>query len=384
MWRYCYHLITNPGLEAVTADEAAQRLDPQEIRIERSPGGRTGVVAIHSSREVPADRFLPLRTIYHALEIHHSTVIPELEEPGRGEAVERVVAAAREVSFHGLDRFTPIAVRCRRRGEHAFRSPEIERALGAVLVERYATPVNLEDPAVTVRVEIQKTTVDYGILITPVEMDRRFTWLYRPRVTLSTVVAAALLRIAGVTGVGVAGSSVGRVGGVRGADIGMGRIKGVPGAILDPFCGSGTIPIEAAASGRRVYASDISPEAVAGTRANLSANVLVGTTVVRRLDAVDSRRFTSAWSDRGIGTIVCNPPYGVRLGRKVDFYAFYREFLAGAAAILPTGGTLVLMSSRRRGALNQVVVEADAWTIADVRIIETGGVYPGIFTLRRR
>ena len=46
----------------------------------------------------------------------------------------------------------------------------------------------------------------------------------------------------------------------------------VPGEIVvDPFCGSGTVPLEAGLLGRRVFASDTNPYAYALTKAKLSA-----------------------------------------------------------------------------------------------------------------
>lgn len=354
---YCYHLITNPGLEEIVAEELRRAVSASAGVV--APGGRTGVLAVRSPHPIEQEHLARLRTIYYAIDIRREETIRGLSGLGADRALEQIAQLACETRFLMLDSNRSIAVRCRRRGEHRFRSPQVEREVGTVLVDRYRCPVNLEAPDVTIRVEIIGSNVDLGILITPPEMDRRFTWLYRPRITLSTVVAYALLETARITADG--------------------------GALLDPFCGSGTIPIETAANfPNAVFASDISAEAVAGTRANCAANGLGDRVVIRRLDAVDPTRFNAAWGSRGITTVVCNPPYGVRLGRKIKFGAFYRGVLSGVARILPVGGRLVLMSSRRRGALNAVVATMPEWHISHVRIIETGGVYPGIFMLERR
>lgn len=359
----CYHLYTNPGLEDLAEEEVLRLLPPPPGSTEAAPAGLSGVAAVHTS--LAPDRFgkLPFRLIYHAVLVLKTGRVEGLEELPEEEALREILRLADKTDFALLQTRCSIAVRCRRRGDHSFRSPALERALGTLLVERYRCPVNLTAPEVTLRVDISGTRVDLGYLVTPPEMDRRFTWVYRPRVTLSPVTAQALLRIS-----------------LRE------DVRPREGALLDPFCGSGTIPIEAASSDPRthLFASDISPEAVAGTRGNLGANHLEDRVVTRCGDATDPRWFRSAWSNRGIDRVVCNPPYGVRLGRKIDYRRFYRDLLRGAAAVLPPGGRLVMMSSRRRGALNNVLASTGEWRIVHVRIIETGGVYPGIFLLERR
>lgn len=72
--------------------------------------------------------------------------------------------------------------------------------------------------------------------------------------------------------------------------------------VLDPFCGSGTIPILAELAGHRAYGSDVSGVAVARARENLAA---FGCT--SPLAVVDARE-TAQRAD----CIVTNPPYGLR------------------------------------------------------------------------
>ena len=121
------------------------------------------------------------------------------------------------------------------------------------------------------------------------------------------------------------------------------------GELCDPFCGSGTIAIEAAlaAKGRapginrrfaaerwsavprdvwdteresacarefngnyRIYASDIDPKAVAIARANAER---AGVSGLIEFSVADARKFARS-TDNGV--IVTNPPYGERLGEK--------------------------------------------------------------------
>jgi putative N6-adenine-specific DNA methylase/tRNA (guanine6-N2)-methyltransferase len=357
---YCYHVRTNPGLEPLLADEIVARI-PDSATILR-PFGRAGWVECRRTSSQAAAQWRRLRLAYEVVEVRAAARDARLTADNPDVALQAVSEIAGRAPFPEITSDTSIAARCLRTGSHSFHSPDAERAAGTAVVTRYRCPVNLRNPRMTVRADIHDDTLVAGLLLTPDPLDRRFTWVYRPRITLSTPAAAALLWTAE---------------------------DAPPGALLDPFCGSGTIPLEAAAqmhhtgtmSPAPVYASDLSPEAVAGTRANLALNGLKNRVCVRTADATDlARRYT----DRGVTRIVCNPPYGVRLGRRLDFSAFYSALLDGAAKVLPPDGLLVLMSSRRRGRLNAVVKRSEEWSIARVVLIETGGVYPGIFVLRRR
>ena len=133
--------------------------------------------------------------------------------------------------------------------------------------------------------------------------------------------------------------------------------------LVDPFCGSGTILIEAAMmacdmapgynrvfgfrrlswfnaeiwqaaredAGRRaeagrasaalqLYGSDISPPAITAARANVAALGLDAFIELRLADAL------TATAPAAEGLIVTNPPYGVRLGADDDLPALYAAF----------------------------------------------------------
>lgn len=127
--------------------------------------------------------------------------------------------------------------------------------------------------------------------------------------------------------------------------------------LLDPMCGSGTFLLEAAliarnippGLGRRfafeklsnfdarkwralceagraqhkpqprcaIYGSDINGTAIQTTRTNLRATGLVDTVALKQADILDLK------PPAGEGTLVTNPPYGVRLGDKEQLAAFY-------------------------------------------------------------
>ena len=128
--------------------------------------------------------------------------------------------------------------------------------------------------------------------------------------------------------------------------------------LCDPFCGSGTIPIEGALFKRNIapglgrafamdafeqtdeamvkeiideakalekdvsleiYSSDIDASCVELTRSNA---VKAG---VERFITVSQKKAENLFIDKPYGTIICNPPYGERMGEKQECEALYRK-----------------------------------------------------------
>ena len=159
--------------------------------------------------------------------------------------------------------------------------------------------------------------------------------------------------------------------------VGFARYRGRD-AFWDPFCGSGTIPIEAALIARnrapglnrsfaaqkwafapagvwreaaeearsleyhgeyRIFASDIDPRAVALSREN-ARRAGVEDDIV--FSVADARTLTApAGTDRGV--LVCNPPYGERMLEREEARALYRAF--GTASSVLTGWKRFIISS---------------------------------------
>ena len=156
----------------------------------------------------------------------------------------------------------------------------------------------------------------------------------------------------------------------------LSRYRG-KGMFVDPFCGSGTIPIEAALIAKNrapglnrafcaqkwqnvpqsawldaadeamdgeydgqyeIFGSDIDPAAVELARRNAA---LAEVDDLISFSAADATRFTSA---RDAGRIVTNPPYGQRLMEKEEAERLYAAF-GKAYRALPKGWELYLLSS---------------------------------------
>ena len=311
---------------------------------EGAPGGYRGLVLAEAEGPEP---FFGLRSVHHVVRF-----LAEARLAGRG--LEDVLAALEPVAVPGMGRGRSFAVRVHRRGEHGFRSPDLERAYGALLVDRYRDPVDLERPELRVRVDLFQDRLFLGLQLTDAPLSRRYPKVYLPPAALKTTVAYGMLRLAGVE---------------------------EKGRLLDAFTGSGTIAIEAAQTfpGLAVVATDRSERALAGARANAEAAGVSG-----RVEFVlaDARRF-SGFADGSFDWIVANPPFGRRLGRGSDLRALYARFLDQAGRLLAPGGTLAMLV-RRRGWLDRLVRERPELRVRSVRVLELGGLYVGLFLIQRR
>jgi len=355
-------LLIRAGLPPRDSDEKAFGLDGHAALLTTEPDRALAVLA-------------DMRSAYHLIRHIRRRALSEAaygnQSPGAGGvAAEAVAELVRGVPVPPLETGErSFRVSCNRSGTHAFHSPDIERAVGRVIVEQWNPPVDLEHYEVNLRIDIFGDTLLLGLQETRRPLDRRYPWAYRPRVTLRTVVAYSMLVIAR-------------------RDLGETEEEAaLPGAqpltILDPFCGSGTIAIEAASllPEATVIAADRDEEAVTGTRANAAATGMAERVRIRQADARDLDEHYPAAS---VSAIVTNPPFGIRLSRETDFRRLYGRFLSTAQVILGPGGIIVILVGKRRGLFNKLLRELGLYDLLEVRIIEIGGVYPGIFVLRTR
>lgn len=349
------HLLftTNPGLEDVVAQEFVERLNEAGVaggQAEPKPYGLSGYT--YGWAPYPLEVVEPLarqmRSIYHILRPVHEFRLP----------AKNPLAAIREELAHveipELRTARSFRVSTERVGQHSFNSMDVMREAGAALVEKYACAVDLTGYEVNVRVDVYHDVCLVSLQLTREPLDRRFPRAYHHRAALKTVVAYGMLRLARLPEEGV---------------------------LLDPFCGSGTILLEAAfvLPNFELFGCDIDPRAVEGARQNAA---LLG--IVDRLDLrhADALRLAEVYEPERFTAIVTNPPYGVRVGRGLHFFSFYARFLAQAWQVLKPAGRLVMLA-RKRGALTRAVREHGGFRIRHVRIVETSGIYPALFVMER-
>lgn len=116
----------------------------------------------------------------------------------------------------------------------------------------------------------------------------------------------------------------------------------IGGTLLDPFCGTGGIALEAGRLGMEVYASDLSEKMVAGTAATLRHYGLRGTTF--RADVGEVPRTV-----RGVDAIATDPPYGrstTTRGEPLE-QLYRRAFETFSRLLRPGGYAAVVLPSER-------------------------------------
>jgi tRNA (guanine6-N2)-methyltransferase len=348
-------LTTNPGLEDVVENELRGLLRDAGLELlasERKPFGLAGNVLTEMPQGV--DQVLPvvraMRSVGHVIEHRAWFTLPE-QSP-----LEALADRLRGVDIPELEGARTFRVTTVRVGEQEFSSVDVQRAAGAALLERYRVPVDLRDFDVNVRVDVVESLCLVGIQLTDERMDKRYDKIYQPRVTLRPTVAFAMLTLCG--------------------------LHGRRGRVLDPFCGSGNILLEAGhvLPGFEIHGSDYNPQAVAGATENLRAAGLEGRATVRCLDARDlADVYAPGWFD----AVVTDPPYGIRMGRNLNFHGLYIRFLEAAWKVLVSEGRMVILVGKQRAAFNRVVRQFGGFRILHARVVETSGVYPTLFVLGR-
>lgn len=348
------HFTTNPGLEDIAAEEFAAQLQDAGLAgadLQLRPWDLAGhVLARHPGSFAELWPLLSqMRSIHHLLRPLHSFSLPPTEP------LAAIQEHLREVEISGLLEARSFRVTTQRTGSHGFSSLDVQREAGAVLVERCGRPVDLDDPGLEVRVDVHGQTCLVGLQLTPAALSKRHPRPYLPRATLRANVAYALLHLA--------------------------RLTGEPGALLDPFCGSGTILLEAATvvPQLELYGSDLDPRAVEGARRNLQ---VAGLADLVHLQQADACRLCQVYPGARFRAIVTNPPYGVRLGLHLDFSSFYRVFLEQAMEVLAPGGRLVLLVWKH-AVFGRMLHRLAGFRVLHQRVVETGGIFPRVFVLER-
>ncbi|MFO8016369.1 MAG: THUMP domain-containing protein [Candidatus Woesearchaeota archaeon] len=199
--------ITNPGIEEVAA------LEIRELIGKKAKSISSGESVVHFDAED-----------YHALCIlcyrtQSLARVLLLLESFEFSSIDDIGSIAKNMAGGGFRKLltadTRFRVRCRREGNQDFSGRDVEDVIGKHIEGR----VDLDSPEITIYAYIHGNKCHIGIDFAGFDLSKRHYRVFTHKDSLKATVAYALVRLSGYEG---------------------------KGSLLDPFCTTGTIPIEAA------------------------------------------------------------------------------------------------------------------------------------------
>lgn len=198
-------------------------------------------------------------------------------------------------------------------GKRNYAAPEIKTVVadGVLRAQPTWTYADDDEADLNLRVFIDHAEAVIGARLLRQPLHRRaYKQIHLPG-SLKPTVAVAMLRLAGC----------------------------IPGArLLDPFCGAGTIPIEAASAGCAAIGGDLTRAVLAAAQTNTG---LAG--VPARFALWDAARLPLA--SASVAAVVSNLPWGRQIAASDDPRALYHAAFAEMQRVVAPGGILVLLTT---------------------------------------
>ncbi|QDA30442.1 class I SAM-dependent RNA methyltransferase [Thermococcus indicus] len=353
-------LTTSQGIEDLAKAEVENLLSGLGVpfRVEEKPLGVEGRILAEVGEALYTDekgrkRELSVSTyLNERSRLLHRVIVEIASERFEGIGEEEPDLALRRieefVSELPVERYVkvsePFAVRSFRKGEHKITSLDISKTVGKAIferLERFGKPkVNLDHPAVIFRAELVGEVFFLGIDTTGDSSLHKRPWrVYDHPAHLKASIANALIELAKPDG----------------------------GPFIDPFCGSGTIPIELALRGYdgRIVGLEKYRKHLIGAKMNaLSAGVL------ERIEFIlgDATKL-SEYVER-VDFAVSNLPYGLKIGRKSMIPGLYSAFFQELSKVLEKRGVFITTEKR---AIEKAMTE-NGFEIKHHRLIGHGGL----------
>ena len=237
-----------------------------------------------------------------------------------------------------------IIVSASKKGKANYSRFDISEIATSVLVEKYNfTEGDSKNYDIAIRIDIDEPTCNIFTQITDASFKFRGTNYNFVRGGLRPTISYTLLKIA--------------------------KIK-KDDVFLDPFCGSGTIPIECVNfRARKIYASDIDSEVIAFAKENAPSNVHIYLEDATKL----------SFKDKFIDVIVSNIPWGKQV--MVDNISLlYNKFLKEAKRVLKDNGRMVLLTDKDELLKEAIILK---FNVKVITTLSLHGLHPKVYYLTK-
>ncbi len=293
-----------------------------------APFSFKGRVLVEDISELSLLRLIYRNPLYHKAYIVMGNISISKERECLYDIYQRVLESH---IFDILDFRLPFAVKTTRKGNHHFTSEDVSAYIGAAIIDGcrkrfgFRAPVDLKNPSIILSADVINDRFIWGVELIGYESMHKRRWhVFYHRAGIKTTLANAMLILGGYSPFSV---------------------------LLDPMCGSGTIPIEAAhrcinlpaAYFRKeefiflkaglfkdlwfdvveeenrliqwskncfIFASDRSSKSVQGALSNAKRALVSDKISFLNCDVKDLENSLLSKID----IIVTNPPYGIRMG----------------------------------------------------------------------
>ncbi len=235
-------------------------------------------------------------------------------------------------------------VKCRRIGKHDYSGQDIAAGAGELIIKKSMAKVSLDEPDVIVYIYIHDDSCYIGLDLSGFDLSKRDYKVFIHPDSLNSTIAYSLVREGGFN----------------------------EGTLLDPFCGAGTIPIEAALFANRIsphfykkdrfafhrwmkcrledfdektdsaseiIASDHILKSVRSTKNNAK---LAGVGKRIRATRMDIEWLDTKLDEESIDMIITNPPAESKSHDRKQVGKLYREFFHQAEYILKKNGRIAV------------------------------------------
>ncbi len=336
--KYIFSVI--PGFEDISAKEIEEksRINTKKFTIQSIiiPGKLVGDTEISISN-----------IFFSVIELFHYVTDFEFKD------IEDIIKNIKKMNIYGIEQVENFRITAHIMGNSNIKRAEIEKKIGEYIFEKYKRPVSLKNAELEIVFEI------FGNLCIIMsryknENNIKIKNPFKHIVGTKQEIAYCLCRL---------------------IDTENKKIK-----MLDPFTGSGSIPIAFALAhpNAEIIGCDLSEKYLEGAKENAkAASVSERITFIK----MDSTKLEEKFEKDYFDCIIADPPYGMKM-KWTNPIKLYQDFLESSSKVLKKKGTIVIMTTRAEG-FRHVLYRDKRYILEEERVIGKGTPRQHVFVLKK-